>query len=144
MAVMYCSESCYMNMCFQAKRAGFFDTLHFALTTLCADQAGCSMTLNIAVHCGCLRWTLTFLNLSPRVLRAGLPTDKYQFLWQRPLSAFPQWAHRPLDESDPSLLWDDLSSLTSVHLHPDQQSVKGMSPSHTTKSWFNAFNLHRL
>lgn len=56
---MCCSESCCMNMCFRAERAGFFDTLLFALTTLRADRACSSITNpNIAARRGSLRRNL--------------------------------------------------------------------------------------
>lgn len=64
-----------------------------------------------------------------------------------PCVRFPGEPVSPLDESNQSPLWDNLSAATTAHLRPDQQTVKGMSPwapSHTTKSWFNAFNLHCL
>lgn len=45
-----------------------------------------------------------------------------------PCVRFPGEPVRPLDESNQSPLWDNLSAATTAHLHPGQQTVKGMSP----------------
>lgn len=65
-------------------------------------------------------------------LASRLLVDKYQLLWQRRPCTFPQWAHGPLDESHPSLLWDDLSALTTTNLHPDL----------TTRLWRGCLHEH--